>query len=306
MHGWSIIWLDGYLVRQQKKALQLFANRLVCPFGQPNDDRVHHMFRFNIHLCLNLCSQNNKRIASNNGNNQIITDFSAKLSTVNRISSSLIVCIEIAYTHVLYFQLIAYWFIRIAFILAGFPQTICGFFLPTPWIFFPLGIVQILWLTHRVTRYNICYSNRKQIMKRIPKNIYLCTSDKFIAVRIRRHKGEEYMNIVQLVGCQFPAIFWCNIIIYQLCVHIFFSLVRNHINVEKIKIILRIFRWGVGIQLHIQKKLRSSRIFLSQNTKNWKFNDSMKSSIHLNCLYVHMKIFRWKNNINVFFFILYP
>lgn len=153
------------------------------------------------------------------------------------------------------FQLIAYWFIRIAFILAGFPHTICGFFLPTPWIFFPLGIVHILWLTHRVTRYNICYSNRKQIMKRIPKNIYLCTSDKFIAVRIRRHRGEEYMNIVQLVGCQFPAIFWCNIIIYQLCVHIFFSLVRNHINAEKIKIILRIFRWDVGIQLHIQKKI---------------------------------------------------
>lgn len=99
-------WISG--TTTEKKALQLFANRLVCPFGQPNDDRVHHMFRFNIHLCLNLCSQNNKRIASNNGNNQIITDFSAKLSTVNRISSSLIVCIEIAYTHVLYFQLIAY------------------------------------------------------------------------------------------------------------------------------------------------------------------------------------------------------
>lgn len=99
-------WISG--TTTEKKALQLFANRLVCPFGQPNDDRLHHMFRFNIHLCLNLCSQNNKRIASNNGNNQIITDFSAKLSTVNRISSSLIVCIEIAYTHVLYFQLIAY------------------------------------------------------------------------------------------------------------------------------------------------------------------------------------------------------
>lgn len=109
------------------------------------------------------------------------------------------------------------------------------------------------------------------------------------------------MNIVQLVGCQFPAIFWCNIIIYQLCVH-FFSRSKSY-KCRKIKIILRIFRWVVGIQLHIQKKkLRSSRTFLSQNTKNRKFNDSMKSSIHLNCLYVHMKIFRWKNNINVFFF----
>lgn len=177
-------------------------------------------------------------------------------------------------------------------------------FLPTPWIFFPLGIVHILWLTHRVTRYNICYSNRKQITKRIPKNIYLCISDKFIAVRIRRHEGEEYMNIVQLVGCQFPAIFWCNIIIYQLCVHIFFSRSKSY-KCRKIKIILRIFRWDVGIQLHVQRKNYVHHVHFCHKIRkieNWKFNDSIKSSIHLNCLYVHMKIFRWKNNTNIFFY----